>query len=215
MLKLQQSSGNAEQISLLSLNRFKRRRLLRGAGRMVRRNSRARLRSQQDLDGKAWKSRADGSKRKMFKKLSKKMRVFTGGEKVDVGYSTLRTGQIARAHHEGITTTVKAGGSEFGESNTPPPKSKMCTKKQAKALRKAGYKIRRKGTNGWKRPGLKWMQENLSSNRAGLILRIMRSSEKKKEWDIHRPVRTHLGQDRDEEKDLKNFMLSEAIRLTR
>ena len=213
MLKL---SINTEQVNnelkLLLLSPQKRRRILRGAGRKVRRDSRQRIRGKKDLTGKTWQGRSNGRKTRMLKKLGKHLQVQTSPHAAKVTFANKRLGQIARAHQDGINQTMTAdeAASKYG---TPKDGAK-ATKQQAKALREEGYKIRRNKGKGWKKATLKWITTNLSQQQAGLILRTLRDEESKTRWTIQLPERSFLGQNQVEYKALRNQMLNEAFRLS-
>lgn len=211
MLKLGINTKAAvKQLNLLALDPNKRRRIMRGAGRTVRRHTRARLRSQKDLSDKTWQDRADGRKQRMMRKLGKQLYVNPTPNEVVVSFKN-RAAKIARAQQDGITLKVTAEEAKRKSKNSY---SDPATRKQAKALRNAGYKIRRKRGKGWKAPSLKWITANISSGQAGLILKILRKENKeKKSWEIKLPSRSFLGQSQSEKKKLDNYMLDEAIRL--
>ena len=200
-----------KQLNLLTLDPMKRRRILRGAGRAVRRNSKKRIRDQKDLQGKTWRGRSNGRKAKMLRKLGKNLQVHTNPNKAQVTFGNKRVGQIARAHQDGISQemTAKEAAQKYGT----PSDNQKATREQAKSLRKEGYKIRRNKGKGWKNPSLKWIQQHLTFSQAGLILRLMRDETNKRKWIIALPQRSFLGQNVSEYKQLKNYMLDEAIRL--
>ncbi|CED59256.1 Prophage PSPPH06, virion morphogenesis protein [Moritella viscosa] len=215
MLNLGIPTDNAlKQLDLLTLDANKRRRILRGAGRQVRRDTKARLKGQQNLSGTYWQGRANGKKTRMLKKLGKGLQVHTTANNATVTFGDPHAGKIARVHQEGIDVTVKAKtATELQQQRGTLDYSDPSTRKQAKALRKEGYKIRQKRGKGWKTPTLKWMQENLTMGRAGLILRLMRENAPKSSWEIKTPARSFLGQNETEQTQLKNYMLDEAFRL--
>ena len=213
MLTVKSKRSNNDQLALLRLTPRKRQRVLRAAGRRVRRDSRSRLKLQKGLNGRRWKGRSDGSKKRMLRKLGRRLIVKTTSDQADVTFGNNLTGKIARLHQEGIDQTMTAGNMEkiHGQVDYKEP----ATRKQAKALREAGYKIRKKRGSGWKSPSLKWIVTNLSNGKAGLILRILLDKERKRAWKIPTQERSFLGQERQEMEDLKNFMLDEAMRLKR
>ncbi|MDO6426233.1 phage virion morphogenesis protein [Thalassotalea sp. 1_MG-2023] len=201
-----------KELKLLTLNPQKRRRILRGAGRKVRRDSKKRITKQKDLQGKTWQGRANGKKTKMLRKLGKNLQVHTSPNKAQVTFGNKLVGQIARAHQQGVTLemTAKEAAKKYGTPN----KTAKATRQQAKSLRQEGYKIRKNKGKGWKNPSLKWIQENLTFYQAGLVLRTMRDEQNKKtKWSIPLPERSFLGQEAKEYKQLKNYMLSEAFRI--
>ncbi len=190
------SSISKEQLNqLITLPPRKRRQLLGGLGRELKRQSIRNLRAQQDVDGKPWAPRKhQGVKtkgRKLLRHINRQVaaNVLTG-EFVEVSFR----GAVALQQQEGITQVMTGG--RMRESMTDNQKKKQndpATKKQAKALRDENYKIRVKGTKKWRKPSLKWIQENLTQKKAGLILAHLRGVERKKSWITRVPGRPFLG----------------------
>lgn len=202
-----------KQLNLLTLNPNKRRRILRGAGRKVRRDSKARLKGQRDLSGSTWKARSNGRKKRMLSKLGRNIQVHTSPNDAKVTFGNPRIGKIARAHQDGVSQKMTA--SQAARKYGTPDYDGQATRKQAKALRKAGYKVRKKRGKGWKTPSIGWITENLTLGKAAKTLRILRGEKKgKTSWDIDLPERSFLGQSQSEYKQLTNYMLDEAMRLS-
>lgn len=202
-----------KQLNLLALSPNKRRRIMRGAGRKVRRDSKQRLKAQRDLTGRTWQARSNGRKKRMLSKLGRNIQVHTSPNDAKVTFGNTRTGQIARAHQDGISQKMTA--SQAARMYGTPDYDGKATRKQAKALRNAGYKIRKKRGKGWKTPSIGWITENLTLGKAGLVLRILRGKEKgKNSWEIELAERSFLGQSQSEYKQLNNYMLDEAMRLS-
>jgi len=214
MLTFKNNNQSAlKQLNLLTLNPNKRRRILRGAGRKVRRESKARLKGQRDLSGSAWKARSNGRKKKMLSKLGRNLQVHTSPNDAKVTFGNQQTGKIARAHQDGVTQRMTS--SKAAKKYGTPDYGAEATRRQAKALRDAGYKVRKKRGKGWKTPTIKWITENLTIGRAGLVLRMLRGNQKgKSSWDIKLAQRSFLGQSMSESKQLTNYMLDEAMRLS-
>ncbi|WP_018692516.1 phage virion morphogenesis protein [Algicola sagamiensis] len=212
MITSKLSAGDhTKQLELLLLDPRKRRRILRGAGRKVRRDSRKRLRSQRDLTGSAWQARSNGKKQRMLKKLGKHIQVHTTPNQADVTFGNRRVGQVARLHQEGVDQQMSAA--QLERYNPKNGELEQATRSQAISLRRAGYRIRKKRGKGWKTPTIRWIQNNLNFRQAGLILRMIRDEPPKKEWTIPIPERAFLGQDENEHRQLTNYMLDEAMRL--
>ncbi|WP_299002319.1 phage virion morphogenesis protein [uncultured Shewanella sp.] len=206
MLNIDINTESVKTLNLLTLPGRKRRQILRGAGRKVRRDSRDRLKAQKGLYGQAWEERSNGRKDRMLKKLGKHLQVHTNENQADVTFASSRIAKVARAHQDGEKLTQTP---PKGQPNYQGP----ATQKQAKALIKEGYKIRSKPGKGWITPSLKWIKENLTLGQAGLILRILREQEKgPQQWDIQLPARSFLGQNQNEYKQLKNYMFDQATR---
>lgn len=205
------------ELDFLTLPPNKRRRILRGAGRIVRRNSRRRLKNQSDLSGKNWHGRSNGRKKKMLRKIGRKLIVKTNPNKAEVAFNNTRTAQIARAHQDGDSYegSAKTLEKKYGKLKGKEP----ATRRQAKALLTGGYKIRKKRGKGWKRPSIKWIRENLSIKKAGYIIRIFNdeslgeNNAERQRWEYKIRARSFLGQKSDEYQKLKNYMLDEAMRI--
>ena len=213
MLKLGINTEQASnELKLLLLTPQKRRRILRGAGRKVRRDSRQRIRGQKDLTGKTWQGRSNGRKTRMLKKLGKNVQVQTSPHAAKVTFGNQRLGKIARAHQHGISQEMTAA--EAARKYGTPNEYAKASREQAKALRAEGYKIRRNKGKGWKKANLKWITNNLSQQQAGLILRTLRDKQSKQRWTIPLPQRSFLGQSQIEYKALRNQILNEAFRLS-
>jgi len=201
-----------KQLDLLTLDPRKRRRILRGAGRKVRRDSKSRIRNQKDLVDNNWQARSNGRKQRMLTKLGKHMQVHSNPNNAQVVFGNGRISKIARAHQDGIDQEMTAA--EAAKKYGTPDDNQGATREQAKALRQEGYKIRRNKGKGWKAPSIKWIQQNLNWRQAGLILRLMRDeTNSKNKWTISLPERSFLGQNQGELIALKNYMLDEAFRL--
>ena len=202
-----------KQLSLLTLSPQKRRNILRGAGRKVRRDSKARLKGQRDLTGRAWQARSNGRKKRMLSKLGRNLKVYTSANDAKVGFGNALIGKIARAHQDGVSQKMTA--SEAARKYGAPNYDGQATRKQGKALRNAGYRIRRKRGKGWKTPSIAWITDNLTLGKAAKIIRILRGEKKgKSSWNIGSPKRSFLGQSQSESKQLTNYMLDEAMRLS-
>ena len=148
MLKLSIPTDSAlKQLDLLTLDANKRRRILRGAGRQVRRDTKARLKGQKGLSGINWQGRSDGRKKRMLKRLGKGIQVHTTPNNATITFGNKRLGQIARAHQEGITLTKTA--QQAAKAYGTPDYNAKASRRQAKSLRDSGYKIRKKRGKGW------------------------------------------------------------------
>lgn len=197
-----------QQLQLLKLSPARRQRLGGTLARKVRIYSRRRLRQQSDLDGKAWEARKSG-KKKMLRGLSKRM-----GAKGDHGggkvfFTDRSTGQVAYAQQHGVPEAWSAEKAEkvYGKPDYRGP----CTRRQARALKQEGYKVRMAGGRR-KKPTMKWMLENLTLGQAGLILRTIRDDlNPKKSWVVELPARSFLGVEPRELDELASLIFDETI----
>ena len=101
-------------------------------------------------------------------------------------------GAVAKQQHDGFTKvmTAAAMARERGASVT---QEDPATMRQAKALLAEGFRIRQKGTKKWRKPSAKWIRENISQKKAGVVLRILRNEQPKKTWVTKVPARSFLG----------------------
>jgi phage virion morphogenesis protein len=201
----------SRQLKALLLDPQKRRRIMRGAGRKVRRDSKKRISTQKDLSGRAWKGRSNGKSARMMRKLGKQMVVKTTENNGQITFKGFAA-QIARAQQDGVTqkVTAKKAAKPFSDSDTAP-----ASKRIARLLRNEGYKVRRNKGKGWKKPSISWITSNLSRKEAMAMLHTLRGERKgeKQSWNVELPERSFLGQNESEYKQLRNFVLDEAFRL--
>lgn len=201
---------NGQVKRLFSLPSQKRQRLLKRVGAIAIKNSRKRGAMQQGLDGKKWAGRADKSKRKMLRKLPRYLRQKTDSDKTVIRFSHKKIGRIAAQHHDGIEQAMTAAKAQnvYGQPRYDAP----ATRKQAKGLREAGFKIRRKRGKGYKKTTMKWIVENMTVGQAGLVLRLLRGEESAEHWTIELPQRQFLGQTPDEIRNSVRYIFDDITR---
>ncbi len=165
-----------------------RQNVIKKISRQILKNSKQRITQQTDLHGMPFKKRADGKRKKMLTKLRTKLRQTRINEHGTVlGFNSPATSRIAFKHQYGHVEWVEARHLKKSSSNK---RDQPATRRQAKALLKAGYKVKVKG-RGYKTPSQKWIMENMTIARAGLILRLIRGT--KQQWKITIPARSFLG----------------------
>lgn len=77
-----------------------------------------------------------------------------------------------------------------------------ATKEQAKALKQEGFKVFARRINPkaqvgkMKSPTMRWIQQHLSAEQAGLILRTMRGKAPAEAWETKTPARPFLQIDK-------------------
>jgi hypothetical protein len=178
-----------KRLALLKLPPAKRRQLLGGIGREIKRQSIRNLRSRRDVEGREWAPRKRGNDRKLLRHLSRQVAAnFTTPDFVQVGFK----GAVAYQQHEGVTQMMNAAlmqiqGGKNAENDAP------ATRKQAKQLRDENYRVKVAGTKKWRKPSLKWITDNLKQKQAGLVLRLLRDQAPKKAWITTVPGRSFLG----------------------
>src|SRR5690554_208186 len=135
----------------LAMPPLKRRRLLVKIGRTVRTQTRARLRSQTDIDGTPWTPRKRRTARKMLRGVGKTLRIRPSEYAVEVGPTNLVANRIASAQQRGTTERMTARRMQAIHARGD---NKPATKRQAKALQEEGFKIKQPGAapgKGWRR----------------------------------------------------------------
>ena len=177
----------------LAMPPVERRRLLVKVGRLVRTETRKRLRGQTDLDGSPWTPRKRRNARKMLRGVGKTLRIRPSEYTVEIGPSNPVASRIAGAQQRGTDEVMTARRMQAIHARGD---NKPATKRQAKALQDEGFKIKQPGTEpgkGWRRATQKWITSNLTRQRAGLILKVLRGGASKQSWVIPLEPRTFLG----------------------
>jgi hypothetical protein len=189
--------GVREQMALLSLPPQLRRRLLNNVSKRVRSMSRKRVRDQQNLDGSPFEARKGSGKgkKKMEAGLAKLMQVTSvSADEAVLGWKNALTSWVAAQQHNGVSERRTAA--EMKRWNTVPA-GLAATEKQAKRLRKLGFKVRQEGKKSLTRPSVAWIQEHVNYARAGLLIRILddekTESSGAQSWEITLPKRQFIG----------------------
>jgi hypothetical protein len=189
--------GAQEQLALLSLPPQLRRRLLNNVSKRVRSMSRKRVRDQQNLDGSPFEARkgAGKGKKKMEAGLAKLMQVTSvNADEAVLGWKNALTRWVAAQQHNGVSERRTAA--QMKQWNRVPD-GLAATEKQAKRLRKLGFKVRQKGKKSSTRPSVAWIQEHVNYAKAGLLIRILddekTESSGAQSWEITLPKRQFIG----------------------
>lgn len=202
-------------LSLLELPMPKRKRLLNNVAKRVRSMSRQRIRNQQNLDGTPFEARKDTSKgkKKMEAGLGKLLDVtrLTGNE-AELGWRNTLTRWVASQQHNGVSERRTAA--QMRQWNKVPAGT-AATEKQAKRLRRLGFKTRQEGKKTLTRPSVAWIQQHLNYARAGLLIRVLdderAESTGAQSWDIKLPARQFLGASDSETSQLVNLVLQQIL----
>lgn len=177
-------------------DRMKQARKLAG---YVRTQGRRNIRRQETIEGEPFASRKrQRAERAMLSGLAKAMTVVSKPELggVAVTWKNALTAKIAYRHQHGI-----------GEDWTPDKAAKVygrpdykaaCTRLQAKALLREGYRLMVPMKGGGRRPKrvtVGWLESRLSLGQAGIILRLMRTKKAQgaQSWRDTVPERPYLG----------------------
>ncbi|KAB2524859.1 hypothetical protein BJN42_26620 [Pseudomonas koreensis] len=202
----------SERLQLLSLPPAKRRRVLSKSGDRFAAHNRSRLRSQRNLDRSAFAPRKDGHKRRMLRGVAKTLRrTQTSATHAVVGWRRSAASRIASEHQHGRSQVMTAARMRGLYQSSP--YAGAATRKQAKALLRAGYRVRVQ--HRWRRPTQSWIVQNLSSGQAGLILARLEGRHKPQRWTIRLPVRHALGADAHTIRDLIKTVLQQTINAPR
>ena len=185
------------QLALLELPPQLRRRLLNNVSKRVRSMSRKRVREQQNLDGTAFAERKGSAKgkKKMEAGLAKLLQVTrVSSDEAELGWKNALTRWVASQQHNGVSERRTAA--QMKRWNKVPP-GIACTDKQAKRLRRLGFRTRQKGKKTLTRPSVAWIQEHVNYAKAGLLIRILNDEKTEtsgaQSWDITLPKRQFLG----------------------
>lgn len=204
------------QLALLDLPPQLRRRLLNNVTKRVRSMSRKRVREQQNLDGSSFEARKGSAKgkKKMEAGLAKLLQVTrVSADEAELGWKNALTRWVASQQHNGVSERRTAA--QMRRWNKVPP-GIACTEKQAKRLRRLGFRTRQKGKKTPTRPSVAWIQEHVNYAKAGLLIRILSDerteSSGAQSWDITLPKRQFLGvSNGNETNDLVNQVLQQIL----
>ncbi len=198
--------GVREQLALLALPPQLRRRLLNQVTKRVRTMSRKRQRAQQNVDGSAFAPRQGESKgkKKMEAGLAKLMVVTRlTADEAELGWKNALTRWVAAQQHNGVSERRTAA--QMRRWNKTPP-GLAATEKQAKRLRRLGFRVRQAGKKSLTRPSVAWIQEHVNYAKAGLLIRILddqrSESSGAQSWEITLPKRQFIGVNSDRDTNL-------------
>jgi hypothetical protein len=110
---------------------------------------------------------------------------------------------VASQQHNGVSERRTAA--QMRQWNKTPP-GLAATEKQAKRLRRLGFKVRQDGKKSLTRPSVAWIQEHVNYAKAGLLIRILDDQKTEstgaQSWDITLPKRQFLGVSTDRDTSL-------------
>ncbi|HHP0468873.1 virion morphogenesis protein [Vibrio harveyi] len=181
-----------EKLAMLALPPKKRFWILKTLGRWEIANVRRRIRAQKDINDKALEPRKGKKRGKVLKRMAKGLTPYVrNANTLDLTWGNKLTGKIAARHHIGQAQKVTAREMQkkYGSQDPKEP----CTKSQARKLRELGLETKRAKGKGTKKPSLRWIMENISKGKAGLMIRIMKEEPSKNVWSIPLAERQILG----------------------
>lgn len=176
--------------------------------RKIRVFSRARIRSQQNLDGSSWEPRKRESKNKMMTGLNKRMRA--RGSPND-GVVDWVGGRVARFQQEGGTEQWDAAKAARRYDDIK--KDMQATRKQGRRLLELGYRIPRGKGKATKRPTLNWITTNMTMQQASFLVRTLSKTARKSEWETKTPGRSFLGVTHDEQQELISIAMNAMLKI--
>ena len=198
--------GVREQLALLSLPPQLRRRLLNNVTKRVRTMSRKRVRDQQNLDGSPFEARKGSArgKKKMEAGLAKLMVVTrVSADEAELGWKNALTRWVAAQQHHGASERRTAAQMRRWNKTLP---GLAATDKQAKRLRRLGFRVRQAGKKTLTRPSVAWIQEHVNYAKAGLLIRILDDERAEtsgaQSWEITLPKRQFIGVSTDRDTSL-------------
>jgi hypothetical protein len=170
---------------------------LRRIGRAVIKQAKKNVRQQRGVQGQPFAPRTKKRKgrRRLLPNIAKRLRGKNDTNHVEVGFNNRLTGEIAHKQQYGSPAETwtaarirqARGALTLREYNKPP------TPRQARALIRAGYMIKKKRGKGWKKPTTKWVVSNITQGQCGLILRKLLGKQPKSSWEITNTPRPFLG----------------------
>jgi hypothetical protein len=186
-----------------------KRRVVGRLAKEVIKRSKARTRDQMDVDGTSFAPHARGRRRKMLTRLVQNLSVLWSDDKEAlIGFRNTVQSQIGAKQQFGFVQTFNPGDrTNDGSRRDLDYYQKPATRRQARALLDAGYKVRQRG-GAHRTPTMKWITENLTIARAGMILHALRAT--RASWQTVLPPRAFLGVAAADIIELTNIMLTEA-----
>ncbi|MEC4728842.1 hypothetical protein HWQ46_25335 [Shewanella sp. D64] len=168
---------------------------LRRIGNAVIRQARKNVREQRDVNGRAFAPRLKKRKgrRKMLPNIAKKLRSKNNANNVNIGYSNSLTGRIAHTQQHGTPSESWNGERMSKVRGRYRNYDRAPSRRQARMLLKAGYKIKSANGKRWKRPSQKWVIDNLKEGQLFAIWRALTGHEPSTSWEIDNAPRAFLG----------------------
>ena len=168
----------------------------RKLGGYVRTDAKRNIRNQRSFEGASFAPRKDARrKRRMLQGLHDDMKVISKAQEgggVIVSWPNAFEAGIAGRHQWGLGEEWNP--KRMAASRGKPDYRAPCTRKQAKALIREGYRAPRKGKPP-QRVTVRQLEERFSLGQAGVILRMLRtgSARGKQSWVDTVPARPFLG----------------------
>lgn len=193
----------ADRLKLAMMPPARRERLLNKVMRQAVKDAKANLKAQQTPDGQPWTKRKQGRK-KMLKKMGRGLTVKASPDQGTAYWKDRKAGQTAFKHQYGLPemyTKAKARR-RSGKAKEAADKDGPATRHQARLLKQLGYSITvGKRVKRERKPGLAWIQKNMSYEQAGQTLKMLIAEKRnqragKASWEIKVPARPFLEIDK-------------------
>ncbi|MFZ2168376.1 MAG: hypothetical protein WAW61_01935 [Methylococcaceae bacterium] len=171
--------------------------------------------AQTDLKGQPYAPHKRGRQRKMLTRLANRLKIIGMREsEAIIGFNNAVEANIGYKHQYGYrqkhsASELKNPGQFRGRANLGG--DAPATRKQAKSLIAAGYKVKKAG-QAYRTPTIKWIVANMTIKRAGLILRLIRTTDTES-WTTKLPARSFLGATEAEKTELINLALEQSTAL--
>ncbi|EOX4826830.1 virion morphogenesis protein [Vibrio alginolyticus] len=181
-----------EKLAMLALPPKKRVWILKTLGRWETTNTRKRIRSQKDVNGRVLQPKKGKKKGKVLKRMAKGLTPYVrNANQLDLTWSNKLTAKIAARHHLGQKQkmTKRQMQKRWGK----PDYSAPCTKGQARKLRELGYTVPRKSGKGRKKASLRELMATITHGQAGQLIRELSNQPNITSWDIPLAERQILG----------------------
>lgn len=189
----------SDRLKLAMMPPERRKRLLEKVMRQAVKDAKQNLRNQQTPDGKPWKKRQQG-RRKMLRKMGRGLKVQASSNEGVASWKDKTAGKNAYKHQYGlpeIYTKAKAR-KRSNQAKDAADQNGPATRHQARLLRRLGYSITTgKKVKRTRKPGLAWIQKNMSYEQAGKTLQMLIAEKRNKaagktSWEITVPARPFL-----------------------
>ncbi|WP_345868593.1 phage virion morphogenesis protein [Shewanella algae] len=180
------------QLQAMQLTQGQRTKLTQRLGRAALRANAAHIRRGQTPQGRPWQPiKRQKPKKRQLVGMGRYLSYRVQGDEVEISFKHRIRRMIAHQHHHGMIQqrTAKQAARMYRRRNDGPPSPKL-----AKALKHAGYTIRRKNGRGIaqdKAPSIKWIRTHLSERQAVTILKRLTGRRAKLKVPARQLLSTH------------------------
>ncbi len=196
----QRAAAINHDLDIRTLPGTSRKRIFKNLGRELLKASRNHIRQQKTITGEKIKKRKYG-RGKVLKKMGKTIKFFANAKNVRLTWPNRMVARLAYRHQFGIPEVFNA--SRMLSIHGKPDYEQPASRKQAKALLKAGFRVStgetfksgaNKGKAKKKKPSQKYITETMNMGQAALVIRKLNKVENPpKRWTVKVPARPFLG----------------------